>query len=105
MKKILIAILSISVLFTACNKKDTEETKKQVVTIGALLPLTGKFATYGNYMKQGLEIAYDDAIKNKTIDPAYVKLAIEDVKIDPKLAINDVLPKIQTSSPKNYAAV
>lgn len=77
-----------SVLFTACNQKHTEERKKQVVTLGALLPLTGKFATYGNYMKQGLEIAYDDAVKNKTIDPVYVKLAIEDVKIDPKLAIN-----------------
>jgi branched-chain amino acid transport system substrate-binding protein len=89
MKKILIAILSISLFFTACsNKQDKkEEAKKQVVTIGALLPLTGKFAAYGNYMKQGLEIAYDDAVKNGTIDPKYVKLAIEDVKINPKLAI------------------
>jgi len=89
MKKILIVILSMSIFFIGCNQKQSEEeTKKQIVTIGALLPLTGKFATYGNYMKQGLEVAYDDAVKNKTIDPAYVKLAIEDVKIDPKLAIN-----------------
>jgi len=82
MRKLLVVLSLLIILFVGCDKK------QESVTIGALLPLTGKFAVYGNYMKQGLEVAYDDAVKNKTIDPKYVKLVIEDVKIDPKLAIS-----------------
>lgn len=52
--KFLIALSAIVFVFAACNScnQSKVETKKQI-RIGAILPLTGDAANYGNGLKKG----------------------------------------------------
>ena len=60
MKK-LILTLCLALSLTACGKKtDTPKTDKPVVKIGAILPLSGDLAVWGNSEKQGLLLAQED---------------------------------------------
>lgn len=61
---------------------------KEKVNIGAVIPLTGDYGAYGNYMKQGMELALNDAIMNGNIKKGEVKLIFEDSKANPQIAVN-----------------
>jgi len=52
-----------------------------LVTIGALLPMTGSAADYGNLMKRGIDVAVDDAARTGGAD---CKVIIEDSKSNPR---------------------
>lgn len=58
---ILVMFFSISVIFIpGCSKGEKEQAKKaeaQIIKVGAILPLTGKMAFYGNEVKMALTIA------------------------------------------------
>ena len=75
MKKI-IFVLSIALLISACKKKN------EAVKIGIIAPLTGEGATYGDAMKKGFDLAFDD-------DEKY-QLIYEDSKLDPKEGVNAI---------------
>jgi branched-chain amino acid transport system substrate-binding protein len=81
MKRILglsvLAALAASVLFLACPSRGD-------IKIGAILPLTGPAAEFGNWMKQGLDMAADDLNQHGGIAGRRVSLLYEDSQGDPK---------------------
>ncbi len=80
MKKIIFVLLSF-VLIVGCNQK-----KKDEIKIGVILPLTGNAASYGESMKNGLELALSELnqmdFKN---DP--IELIFEDSEAKPANAV------------------
>jgi branched-chain amino acid transport system substrate-binding protein len=84
MKKIL-GILLVVLFFSACKTE-----KKETITIGAILPLTGGYAQYGNYMRQGMELALEDAINSGKIISNEIQLIFEDSQADPKKSVSAI---------------
>ena len=67
MKKLILSLCMI-LAFTACKDKTRQDDTKQVVKIGAILPLSGDLAVWGNSEKQGLMLAQENLpmnLKNK----------------------------------------
>lgn len=78
MKKIIIKLILPSILlFIACNNPN-----KTNVKIGLIADLTGSMALYGNWVKNGVEIAKDSCDN--------IDLIIEDSKSEPKNAVNAI---------------
>lgn len=80
LRQISIAVLAVCLL-SACQR----EQKIETITLGAILPLTGPIAQYGNYMRQGIELAIEDARKEGL--GVGVRLAAEDSEADPAKAV------------------
>jgi branched-chain amino acid transport system substrate-binding protein len=82
MKKLLgICYLSIIMLliFTSCNKS-----KEVVYRIGALIPMTGSGALYGQYAIEGIQIAVEEANKAGGIKGKKIEIASEDNRSNAK---------------------
>jgi branched-chain amino acid transport system substrate-binding protein len=60
----------------------------ELVTIGAVLPLTGQVGQYGQFMKQGLELALEDAAAKGMIKKGQVRLVIEDGGGEPARSVS-----------------
>jgi len=86
MKKIFIVILVFSFILSCKNDK-ANKTKNEIIKIGAILPLTGSLATYGQSGKEGMTIALDEF---NTEFPNKVKLVLEDDKGSVKDGISAV---------------
>lgn len=56
----------------------------ETIKIGALVPLTGKFANLGEDIRNGLELAREDIKENKGVD---FEIVYEDSAADPKVAL------------------
>lgn len=80
MKKILFALLAATMLIGCQEKKEDN-----VIKIGAILPLTGKYADSANSVKAGVEMAVREL--NDSIGSVKYKLFYYDTSSDPKLAI------------------
>ena len=78
--------LALAAILSACNRKPSDATVP--VTIGAVLPLTGSYAQYGQHMKQGMELALDDARRSGSLSNITVKLIAEDGQLDLKTSLN-----------------
>lgn len=82
--KLVFLSVALLVIFSfGCAKKDEKEIK-----IGAILPLSGTYASYGRYMQQGMELSLEDAIKNNIIKKNIVKLVFEDSQADPRKSVD-----------------
>jgi branched-chain amino acid transport system substrate-binding protein len=57
------------------------------IVIGAVFPLTGPAAQYGGYMREGTELALDDAISQGLVKPSQVRLVFEDGAADPAKSV------------------
>ncbi|MBM4141766.1 MAG: hypothetical protein FJ242_09880 [Nitrospira sp.] len=79
---ILILGLIISLGMLGCAKKESE------IKIGAIIPLTGSFATYGEPVRDGMLLAVEEINKDGGIEGKRIKLIIEDDAGDPKTAVN-----------------
>lgn len=76
---ILILVIIISIVFIfSCAKREPE-----VYKIGAILPLTGPAAQYGQWMKQGMDLALDE-INVNGITGKKMEIIYEDSKANPK---------------------
>ncbi len=72
--KILIGILLATVLFAGC----IEQPKDEKIMLGAILPLSGPVAIFGQWARQGMELALED------IGDDRLEIAFEDSKMDAK---------------------
>jgi len=81
-----VVIGAVFVLFhnNGAIQKNTSVTDKSSIVIGALLPLSGEAASYGEDCRKGIELAFMGARK-KLGQP--VKVVFGDTKADPKTAI------------------
>ncbi len=76
---ILIVILTLTFKVLKTTDKNIE--------IGALLPLSGNAAIYGQSMESGIELAVEEINKNRGINGKGLKITYEDSKGDPKTAV------------------
>jgi branched-chain amino acid transport system substrate-binding protein len=66
----------------ACNKKST------VVKIGAVLPLTGEFAKYGDSAKKGIQLAIEEINESGGINKDSLVIVFEDDQANPTKAVS-----------------
>jgi len=90
---IVLSVLNIYFL-TGCAKKETE------IKIGAILPLTGSLATYGEVLKNSMELATDEINQKGGINGTKIKLLFEDSTGDPKTGISAFQKLMATGKPK-----
>ncbi len=89
MKKIVLLII-ISIVFFSCkNNKDT-------IYIGAVLPLTGDVAVYGNNTKEGIDLAVNQVNEKGGINGKKIEVLYEDSKALPKEGVNGIEKLIAT---------
>lgn len=83
MKKILIVLVSLLFIF-GCNSP-----KKEVDTIkiGAILPLTGDAALYGNNAKEGIDLALEQINSKGSVIGKTIQIIYEDSKAEPKTGV------------------
>ncbi len=77
-------------LITFCLLVGCSSNKENSIMVGAVLPLTGNYAQYGKYMKQGIELAIEDAIDNKKIEEGQVTFIFEDSKAEARTSVNAI---------------
>jgi branched-chain amino acid transport system substrate-binding protein len=94
MKKLMKSTISLLLLCTlvlvtflshSCLKKQPESKE---IKIGAIVPLTGNFATYGEPVRDGMLLAAEEINSKGSIKGNIIKLIIEDDAGDPKTAVN-----------------
>ena len=81
MKKIF-ALLLIALICLSCGKKEED-----VIKIGAILPLTGSAAIWGQNVKKGIDLAVEEANENGGINGRKISLLYEDSQGLPKEAV------------------
>jgi branched-chain amino acid transport system substrate-binding protein len=89
-KKILVATLAVAMvasLFVGCSSKKDGDSA-EVIKIGSIAPLTGKVATYGQSVKEGVQLAEKEINANGGINGKKVKVVFEDDQADQNAAIN-----------------
>jgi len=83
MKKSIVSVIIILMLF-GCSGQNAEPLQKQVVTIGAVLPMSGDSSFLGESARNSLELALADV---QSTDTKYnYTLIVEDDKLDKTLA-------------------
>ncbi len=89
--KLLFAVFLILLLiFVICtvyflSPKSHEAVEKKTL-VGVILPITGKAANMGSWVKEGVELAFEEIRKSN--DGANIILVFEDSVCDPKMAVN-----------------
>jgi len=77
MKRIIQTIMIIVLIITySCKEQETKES----INIGAVLSITGKGASVGDYAKKGLELAIEEINQNGGVLGKKVNLNIQDSK-------------------------
>ena len=80
---VLIMGLIISLGILGCGKKEEKEIK-----IGAILPLTGDGAVYGEKIKKGIQQGLEELNQKNGVKGKKVSIIYEDDKLDPKGGLN-----------------
>lgn len=78
--------LTAALFIVACHVANTQA-KKGEVKIGAILPLTGPSAIYGQYIKRGIDLAIDETNATGGINGDSLKIVYEDDQAQPKFAV------------------
>lgn len=94
LKAIVVSLMVMTILvFAGCrgggetNNGESQKDEKEVIKIGAILPLTGELASYGDPMKKGIEMALEQL--NSREDNKYkFKLKYFDSKAEQATAIS-----------------
>lgn len=79
---IVVVALAILLIVTQTKKAPGE------IKIGAILPLTGSFATYGEPVRDGMLLAVEEINNTGGIKGSKIKFIIEDDAGDPKTSVN-----------------
>jgi branched-chain amino acid transport system substrate-binding protein len=95
---IIVAIIVIGGIWYGVSKKPTTPTTNEPIKIGAILPLTGDFAEYGNDELSALELFVEEW---NSKNDRNIKLLVEDNRTDPKEAIS-ALNRLLLENPKAF---
>ncbi|MBW2737867.1 MAG: penicillin-binding protein activator, partial [Deltaproteobacteria bacterium] len=97
MKKIFILFFALLFVHTGCtNDQSQNEAREKIVKIGAILPLTGDAAVYGEYTKSGILLGLKKI--NKQLEEKHIKVRVifEDSKAEAKTGVAAVHKLINT---------
>jgi len=88
-KKQLVIILSIILLFSSCNNDPliVDEPVEKVIKIASVSPLTGSLASYGNAVRNGCEMAINEKVDDFAKLGFQLQFKPMDDKADPTLAM------------------
>lgn len=89
---IAVIVVAAIVVFITQTKKEPEE-----IRIGAILPLTGAAAQFGEWKKRGIDIAVEEINKSGGIKGQHIQVIYEDSQGDPKTGLS-ALQKLMTVS-------
>jgi branched-chain amino acid transport system substrate-binding protein len=87
MKKLVVAValgLAVVAAFFALQKSDTSES---MIRIGAILPLSGEGAGYGEAAKKGMELAVEQINASGGVGGTSIQIIYEDTQGDPKTGV------------------
>ena len=88
LKKVLVTIGVIAVIvigvFVYLNNAGNEQ---ETLKIGAILPLSGDVAVYGNNTKKGIDLAVDEINKTGGVNGKKIEIIYEDSKAEPKTGV------------------
>jgi len=84
MKKVLITIGVIAIIAIGVFVWFYADKNQEIVKIGAILPLSGDVAVYGNNTKKGIDLAVEEINEAGGINGNKIKIIYEDSKADPK---------------------
>jgi len=95
MKKIIGIIVAVIIIAAGAyyfyqqkeNEKQQENTEKEVIKIGAILPLTGPGAVFAEYIKKGINLAIN-TVNNDTMFNSKFVVIFEDSQTKPKEGVN-----------------
>ena len=93
----IVAIIAIVVVIVW----STTERQPNTITIGAILPLSGSAAPYGQNAKRGIDLAISEINSNGGINGMRVAVLYEDSKTEPKEAVS-ALQKLFNSNGVRY---
>lgn len=82
MKKILILFFGMVLFFGGCDSKQKDKEYANIITIGAVIPLTGEVATYGKDLQKGFNLYLKDK--------ANMNIKYFDTKSNAKDAVNAI---------------
>jgi ABC-type branched-subunit amino acid transport system substrate-binding protein len=85
---IIVAIIILAGIWYGVSKKPTTPTTKEPIKIGAILPLSGKNATYGNEIKNAIDLAIEEINNSGGINGRKIEVIYEDDQADPKIGTN-----------------
>jgi branched-chain amino acid transport system substrate-binding protein len=88
-KVLMVAMMALSFVFCSCQKR------QDVVKIGAILPLSGEVAVYGNNIKKGIDLAVDEINRNGGVNGSKIQIIYEDSKADPKTGVSAMYKLIE----------
>jgi branched-chain amino acid transport system substrate-binding protein len=86
-KKVIIAFVIVAVSLLAVMLvvwPPNSTTQRKVVRFGAILPMTGNAANYGELMRKGISIAQDEFNNTRTSEQMRLEVIIEDSRSGPK---------------------
>lgn len=93
---LVLAIIAAFVI-TGCNNSGGKKaSEKEIIKIGAILPLTGAGSEFAQYIKEGIELAVIDVNKDSTIQ---LQILYEDSKTQPKEGVSAFNKLLTTQKP------
>ena len=95
----IIVVVIIGGIWYGVNRQQSP-TEKEPIKVGAILPLTGKAATYGKWERQGLELAVEKINNKGGVNGRFIKLIFEDSQFEPSKAVTAITKLINIDGVK-----
>lgn len=105
MKKINLGIILFFFLVILSCEENKNDSQNESIKIGAILSLTGKGASVGEYASMGLQLAVNDVNKNGGVLNKKVELVIEDSKSIGKEGVSVARKLLSSSAPPDLLYV
>ena len=86
MKRVYFLSIVISLFFLALPLHVSQSYGADPIPVGLMAPMTGDYAEYGMFFKQGMEVALDEANKTGGIKGRMIEIVVGDSRADPKEA-------------------
>ncbi len=81
----IVLVISLIITLIGCGKREEERIK-----IGAILPLTGEGAIYGERTKRGMDLALEEINREGGIGGKKLEIIYEDDRLEPKDGVNAI---------------
>ena len=103
MKKFYVLAIFVSLFLLAFSLQTGQSFGADPIYVGLMAPMTGDYAEYGMFFKQGMEVAMDQVNKAGGIKGRMIEIVVGDSRADPKEAA--LVAQKFTANPKIVAVV
>ena len=103
MKRLFLSVILVSLLFPMISLQPGRSYGADQIYVGLMAPMTGDYAEYGMFFKQGMEVAIEAGNKAGGIKGRMIEIVVGDSRADPKEAA--LVAQKFVANPKIIAAV